>query len=408
VQLGAPRLPVLWLCGPAGTGKTTVAWQLFTELADVGVRVAFADTDQLGMCPSALPGDFEGARIKAQNLGSMLPSYRAAGAQCLIASGVIDPVGGVPVDLFPGAVITTCRLRADIDEVVRRLIVRDGPSDDVLQGIRDEAAALDQSTFADACVETTNVPVHEVAGLVRAACTVWPGFSGDLAGSDILETEAASASDIRAEADGQVMLICGPSGVGKSTVGFQLFLRCLQAGLAASYVDLDQISFVRPAHPGDARGHRLKARNLAALWQNYQAAGATHLIATGPVDNDQELATYAAQIPAALTICRLRAGRDELTKRILSRGSGGSWAQPGDPLRGQPALVLLQASARAAEQAAALDKSQLAGLVIDTDGCLPDEVAASIGHTAGWFGGPSTSPKALTTSTSPPSDRPGT
>jgi hypothetical protein len=95
--LGAPLLPVLWLFGPAGTGKTTAAWQLFTELTDVGVRAAFADTDQLGMCPSALPGDFEGARIKAQNLGSMIPNYRAGGAQCLITNGVIDP--GLDADL---------------------------------------------------------------------------------------------------------------------------------------------------------------------------------------------------------------------------------------------------------------------------------------------------------------------
>jgi len=354
-------------------------------MADVGVRVAFADTDQLGMCSSALPGDFEGARIKAQNLGSMIPNYRAAGAQCLIANGVIDPVGGVPFDLFPEAAVTTCRLRADTDELLRRFIERNGPSDDVLQDIRDEAAALDLSTFADACVETTNVPAHEVADLVRAACTLWPGFTGDLAGSDIIATEAASASDIRAKADGHVMLICGPRGVGKSTVGFQLFVRCLQAGLAASYVDLDQISFVRAAHPGDAHGHRLKASNLAAIWQNYRAAGARHLIATGPIDNDHELEIYEAEVQAALTICRLRAGRDELTKRILSRGAGGSWPQPGDPLRGQPAPVLLEYSARAAEQAAALDKSQLGGLVIDTDGCSPDEAAASIGRRVGWF-----------------------
>jgi hypothetical protein len=382
--LGAPLLPVLWLCGPAGTGKTTAAWQLFTELADVGVRAAFADTDQLGMCPSALPGDFEGARIKAQNLGSMIPNYRAAGAQCLIANGVIDPVAGVPRDLLGGAEVTTCRLRADTDEVVRRFIERNGPGDDLIRGIRDEAAALDQTTFADACVETTNVPAHKIAGLVRAACSIWPGFSGDVAGSDI-PAEAAIASGIRSGVDGQVMLICGPTAVGKSTVGFQLYVRCLQAGLAASYVDLDQISFVRPARPDDADRHRLKARNLATIWANYQAAGATHLIATGPIDNAQALQAYTAEIPAAVTLCRLRARTDELTKRILSRGAGGGWPQPGDPLRGQPRQVLLESGAHAAEQAAALDKSQLPGLVVDTDARLPDEAAALIGHMAGWL-----------------------
>lgn len=229
------------------------------------------------------------------------------------------------------------------------------------------------------------MPAHEVAGLVRAACSLWPGFSGDLAVPDVAATEAVTDSGIRAGANGQVMLICGPAGVGKSTVGFQLFVRCLHAGLAASYVDLDQISFVRPAHPGDADGHRLKARNLAAIWQNYRAAGATHLIATGPIDNAEALQAYAAEIPAALTLCRLRAGVDELTKRIMSRGAGGDWPQPGDPLRGQPARVLLESSARAAEQAAALDKSQFGGLVIDTDGCLPDKAAALIGRSAGWL-----------------------
>lgn len=94
--MGAPPLPVLWLCGPAGAGKTTAAWQLFRELTEAGVRAAFADSDQLGMCPSALPGDFEGARIKAKNLGSMIPNYRAAGARCLIANGVIWPARTSP------------------------------------------------------------------------------------------------------------------------------------------------------------------------------------------------------------------------------------------------------------------------------------------------------------------------
>ena len=397
--MGASPLPVLWICGPAGSGKTTAAWQLFTELTEAGVRAAFADTDQLGMCPSALPGDFEGARIKAQNLGSMIPNYRAAGVQCLIANGVIDPVAGVPVELLPDAAVTTCRLRAEPDEVVRRFTERNGPSDDVLQDIRDEAAALEQSTFADACVETTRVRAHEVAGLIRAACSSWPGFSGELAAADFPAIEAAAASGVRTRADGQVMLICGPAGVGKSTVGFQLFVSCLNAGLAASYVDLDQIGFVRPPHPGDADSHRLKARNLAAIWQNYQGAGATHLIATGPVNNATALQAYTAEIPVALSLCRLRAGTDELTKRILSRGAGGSWPQPGDPLRGQPRQVLLESVARAAEQAQALDTAQFGGLVIDTDGRLPDEAAALIGLRAGWLSpdeGESAKPRGLT------------
>jgi adenylylsulfate kinase-like enzyme len=50
-------IPVLWLWGPAGVGKSTVSWQLFTELTSAGTQVAFADTDQLCMCYPAPPAD---------------------------------------------------------------------------------------------------------------------------------------------------------------------------------------------------------------------------------------------------------------------------------------------------------------------------------------------------------------
>jgi adenylylsulfate kinase-like enzyme len=38
-------VPVLWITGPAGVGKSTVSSQLFTELAGSGVPTAFADAD---------------------------------------------------------------------------------------------------------------------------------------------------------------------------------------------------------------------------------------------------------------------------------------------------------------------------------------------------------------------------
>ena len=48
VTLG--RVPVLWITGPAGVGKSTVSWHLFTELAGFGTRTAFGDADQLSIC----------------------------------------------------------------------------------------------------------------------------------------------------------------------------------------------------------------------------------------------------------------------------------------------------------------------------------------------------------------------
>ena len=50
-------MPVLWITGPAGVGKSTVSWQLFAELAGSGTPTAFADADQLCMCYPAPPDD---------------------------------------------------------------------------------------------------------------------------------------------------------------------------------------------------------------------------------------------------------------------------------------------------------------------------------------------------------------
>ena len=43
-------LPVLWLYGPSGVGKTTVAWELFVRLAREGVATGYVDIEKLGMC----------------------------------------------------------------------------------------------------------------------------------------------------------------------------------------------------------------------------------------------------------------------------------------------------------------------------------------------------------------------
>jgi hypothetical protein len=132
------------------------------------------------MCYPAPPADPGRERIRAQNLGAMIGNYQAAGARCLIVNGVVDPVLGMHADLLPSAALTVCRLRAGRDEVARRLTVRHGQRDgleELLQAVRDEAARMDASSFADACVDTSGVPAAQVAELVRSSCRDWPGFN---------------------------------------------------------------------------------------------------------------------------------------------------------------------------------------------------------------------------------------
>jgi molybdopterin-guanine dinucleotide biosynthesis protein len=378
------RIPVLWITGPAGVGKSTASWQIFTELTQGGIHVAFADTDQFGICYPAPPGDPSRERLKAQNAGALIPRYQAAGAQCVIANGVLDPRSGVHSELMPRAQVTVCRLRADPDELACRFTGRHGPGgemDKMLEEILGQADAMDASNFADVCVDTSGVAAAEVAGLVRNSCRDWSGFRGSLLSDRSATcTDTSGGNGVTADgADGKIMLICGPTGVGKSTAGYRLFRRCLHDGLTAGYVDLDQIGFVRPGDGHDPGRHQLKAGNLAAIWRTYHAAGARHLIATGPVETEAVLQTYIRALPAArVTVIRLHASPAELTRRIMSRGQGGSWPQPGDPLRGQPAGYLRRVADQAIADAKALERAGVGSVRIDSGPQTVAETADAI------------------------------
>jgi adenylylsulfate kinase-like enzyme len=385
-------VPVLWITGPMGVGKSTVSWQLFTELAGSGTRTAFADADQLCICYPAPPDDPGRYLIRERNAGVVIRNCQAAGARRVILNGVVDPVLGMRRALLEHAAVTVCRLRADPDEVVRRFAARQSPgrgiAGDLARQVRDGCDRMDASDFADVCVDTTGVPAGEVARLIRDRCAGWPGFSAVRG----LPAQVPESQDLPAESQahgcgGQVLLLSGPPGVGKSTIGFQLYQRCLGVGLTAGYTDLDQIGFLAPYHDGDQSNHRLKARNLAGIWRTYHAAGATHLVVSGAVETQAVLRTYAAALPATvITACRLHAAPSELRRRIMTRGEGGSWPQPGDPLRGQPESYLSRVAGQAAAIARALDHTPLDALRIDTTGRTPGEAADLIAAAAGWPG----------------------
>jgi hypothetical protein len=162
-------------------------------------------------------------------------------------------------------------------------------------------------------------------------------------------------------------------------------MRYLHSELTAGYVDLDQIGFISPARPDDPGNHQVKAWNLAAMWRNYHAAGATHLITAGPIESSTQLQTYVDALPGAtITLCRLHAGPDELTDRVMSRGAGGSWPQPGDPLRGRSADYLRAVADQAISADSVFERENVGNVRIDTDGHAPEESAALIAAATGW------------------------
>jgi len=376
-------IPVLWLCGPPGVGKTTVGWEIFSQLTRAGIETGYVDIDQLGMCYPEAASDPGRHRMKARNLGSVVANFRAAGARCVIVSGVVDAAYGVHAGMVPQAAVTVRRLRAGRDELRQRFAGRRGQAGAVEDVLR-EADAMDASDFAAVCVDTSAVPVAEVARLVRERSGRWPVLTGPGRSSRAAEPGGHAGA---AGTGGPVLLLCGATGVGKSAVGFEVYLRDLRAGFTAAFIDLDQIGFCRPAPPGDTGNHRVKAANLAALWRTYRAAGAQRLIVVGPVEDEGAVRAYAGAVPSVtLTLCRLHAGRDQLTGRIMRRGQGGSWAQPGDPLTGQSTARLRRIAGQAAADADALERAAISALRIDTDGRTAEQAADLIIAQTGWHG----------------------
>lgn len=364
------RLSVLWLCGPPGSGKSAVGWEVYDGLARSGARAGFVDIDQLGMCLPAPPDDPERFRLKERNVSAVATNFRAAGCDALVVSGHLGLSRAISSGTVHGASLAICRLRASPDELRRRLTARRAP-DLVADSLR-EAEELDRFSFADACVDTDGLTVAEVARLVRERCSGWPPERVAAARAD----DAAQTPLPAAGVGGEILLVCGAAGVGKSAVGFEVFLRQLRAGVAAAYADLDQIGFMSAVPAGDPGGHQLRARNLADLWRAYHEAGAQRLVLSGSVPDIRAAAVYAGALPAAdVTVCRLRAGPAELARRITRRGQGLSWPQPGDPLIGQPEAHLRLAAERAAADTEALDRSGLGDLRIDTDGLSVGEAA---------------------------------
>jgi len=364
-------LPVLWISGPPAVGKTTAGWQLFTQLTQEAIPAGYVDIDQLGMCYAAPtpdrwapePADDPGRyRMKAHNLDAVVANFRAAGARCVVVSGVVDPARGVERDLMPHAAVTSCRLRVAPADLRRRIAARGRPTDQ-FDEVSQYADALDRNEVNGVAIDTTGHSVAGVVRLVREHTGGWPRLSGHEDGEHAYGDPVAGP--------GEILWLCGATAVGKSTVGWQIYESVSRAGCSAAFVDLEQIGFHRPLSALDQGNHRLKAANLAAMWQTYRARGAQRLIVVGSAERPEAVRAYRAALPdATITLCRLHAGRDELAARVRLRGQGltSAWGLAGDELRGQPAGRLRHIADRASAEAEALEAAGVGDLRVDTDG----------------------------------------
>lgn len=121
---------------------------------------------------------------------------------------------------------------------------------------------------------------------------------------------------------GEVAFIGGPSGVGKTSVGFEMHAQLSARDVSHCVIDGDFLDMAHPV-PGE---HGLAEANLSAIWANYRALGYNRLIYTNTVS---VLPTVMESLLEAMgrdvdAVAILLTCTEETARKRLSRREQGS------------------------------------------------------------------------------------
>ncbi len=169
------------------------------------------------------------------------------------------------------------------------------------------------------------------------------------------------------------LVISGPVGVGKTTVGTEVSTILAQAGTPHTFIDLDALTMTYPRPPDDRFGDRLALQNLRAVWTNAAAAGSRNLIIARVIESMDDLQTIKEALPnTKLSLCQLSAGERTLIERVRTRehGTDRDWHE-----------------ARAIELAKSLPAAP-ADFIIDTEKSSATNIARKLVGQVDWMRGP--------------------
>ena len=120
-----------------------------------------------------------------------------------------------------------------------------------------------------------------------------------------------------------VLLLTGPTGVGKSPVLGAASSLLSEAGVLHASVTLSDIGRLYPAPGDDEFNERIAHRNLRSLWSNYAREGAQRLLLERVLETRTLLQRISTAVPGAdITVVRLRAPLPLLRDRITARQAG--------------------------------------------------------------------------------------
>jgi hypothetical protein len=186
-------MSLLLVCGAPGTGKSSVAWEVYWSLLREGAPVAHVDLDGIGYGPPGQSGSFE---LKFENVAAVWGSFSAAGASAFVVSGLRalreDVRAGAAA--VPGSEPTVVVLTVTPEEQRERILARErgrfaadrggGSSLQTPEALERFVAAAAQELEDEVeeipgalVLDTVGVPVVELARRVLRE-TGWPGGTG--------------------------------------------------------------------------------------------------------------------------------------------------------------------------------------------------------------------------------------
>lgn len=169
----------------------------------------------------------------------------------------------------------------------------------------------------------------------------------------------------------QVLLLGGRSGVGKTSIGFEVSGRLQAVGVEHCLVDGDNLSATYPRPRDDPDGSRLGETNLRALWATYSRVGQRRMLYVNTVSVvNGEMVRRVVGARATIRGVLLTARDDTVRRRLGSREIGSFLEEHLEASRARDAAL----------RSAAEDWV----LRVATDGRTVTDIASDVIDAVGW------------------------